>query len=40
MRTWHLLIKQNGIIMALFMVSLPSFWLLVMIVTPQLMKID
>ena len=40
MRPWHLLIKQNGIIMALFMVSLPSFWLLVMIVTPQLMMID
>jgi spermidine/putrescine transport system permease protein len=37
---WRRLVMQNGIIMAVFMVSLPSFWLAVMIVTPQLMMID
>lgn len=40
MNHWRRLVLQNGTIMALLMVSLPSFWLGVMIVAPQLVMID
>jgi len=40
MTHWRRLAMQNGTIMALFMVTLPSFWLVVMIVAPQFMMID
>ena len=40
MNHWRRLVMQNGIIMALLMVSLPAFWLAVMIIAPQLMMID
>jgi spermidine/putrescine transport system permease protein len=40
MTHWRRLIMQNGAIMALFMISLPCFWLIVMILVPQLMMID
>ncbi len=40
MNHWRRLVMQNGIIMALLMVSLPAFWLVVMIIAPQLMMID
>ncbi|HJN48872.1 MAG: ABC transporter permease [Pseudomonadales bacterium] len=40
MTEWRRLVLQNGTIMAVFMVSLPSLWLVVMIVAPQLMMVD
>lgn len=40
MNPWQHLIFRNGKIMAAFMIVLPSFWLVILIVAPQLMMID